>query len=299
MLKNILVPLDGSNLSEAALAPAALLAETLHAPVTLLHIIEQDAPREVHDDRHLTNPAEAEAYLKEIAGRKFKTRVKTHVHTAPVADVARSIVEHAQAEFNPDLIITCTHGRGGVHDLLFGSIAQQVVANGSTPLLLIKPASPRFKLDRVLVPLDPDSAHDDSFPFAQFIAKSFGARLILLSVIPTFSTLAGEQAAAGNLMPGTTQALLDIQEENAGEHLREHIASLKKDGVKSTALVARGDPAATILRVADEEQADLIILSTHRKAGMNAFWSRSVAPTVAQRTKIPLLLIPLVIGKEK
>lgn len=296
MFKNILVPLDGSNLSEAALAPAAFLAATLLARVTLLHVIEQDAPREVHDDRHLTNPAEAEAYLKQTAGREFKTRVKTHVHTGAVSDVAHSIAEHAQAEFNPDLIIICTHGRGGMHDLLFGSIAQQVVANGSTPLLLIKPTSPRFKLDRVLVPLDPDSEHDVSLPFAQFIARSFGAELILLSVIPTFSTLAGEQAATGNLMPGTTQALLDIQEENAGAHLQEHTALLKKQGVKSTPLIARGDPASAILRAAEEKQVDLIILSTHRKTGVKAFWSRSVSPTVAQRTKIPLLLIPLPLG---
>ena len=56
MFKHILVPLDGSNLSEAALTPAAILAEKFKAPVTLLHVIEQGAPSEVHADRHLTKP---------------------------------------------------------------------------------------------------------------------------------------------------------------------------------------------------------------------------------------------------
>ncbi len=55
MFKHILVPLDGSKLAEAALPAAVSLAETLHAPVTLLHVIEQDAPEEVHRDRHLTD----------------------------------------------------------------------------------------------------------------------------------------------------------------------------------------------------------------------------------------------------
>ena len=42
----------------------------------------------------------------------------------------------------------------------------------------------------------------------------------------------------------------------------------------------------------------MMILSTHRKAGLGAFWARSVAPKVAQKTKTPLLLIPLFIRRE-
>ncbi len=67
MFKHILVPLDGSKLAEAALPAAVSLAQTFKAPVTLLHIIEQDAPEEIHRDRHLTEAREAEAYLAEIA----------------------------------------------------------------------------------------------------------------------------------------------------------------------------------------------------------------------------------------
>jgi nucleotide-binding universal stress UspA family protein len=295
MFKNILVPLDGSKLSEASLAPAAFLAQTLKSPVTLLHIIEQDAPTEVHKERHLTRPDEAEAYLKEAALRAFPpgVKVETHVHTAPVADVVRSIVEHATTEFQPDLIVTCTHGRGGMRAVLFGNIAQQVVAQGATPLLLIKPGASGFKLDKILVPLDPDSAHDDSLPLSASLAKSFHAELHLLSVVPTFSTLGGEQAATGNLTPATTQALLDMKEENARKDLHTHIDQFQKAGLKASAEVARGDPASTIVKAAEQSSSDMIILSTHGKAGMGAFWARSVAPKVAQRTKTPLLLIPL------
>ena len=67
MFKNILVPLDGSHLAEAALPAAASLAEKLNAPVTLLHIIEQNAPEAIHNERHLTKPEEAENYLQDLA----------------------------------------------------------------------------------------------------------------------------------------------------------------------------------------------------------------------------------------
>lgn len=298
MFKNILVPLDGSKLSESSLAPAALLAQILKSHVTLLHVIELDAPAEVHKERHLTRPDEAEEYLKDAAQRAFPSgiKVETHVHTAPVADVTKSIIEHI-SEFKPDLIVTCTHGHSGLRDVLIGSIAQKIVAHGSTPLLLVKPDSPRFTLDRILIPLDPDSHHDDSLPFAKSFGITFGAKIHLLSIIPTFSTLAGEQAAAGNLLPVTAQALLDIKEENASEDLNTHVDEFRKDEIKVFAEVSRGDPARGIVKIAELSGANLIILTTDRKAGMGAFWARSVAPKVANKTKVPLLLIPRIAEK--
>jgi nucleotide-binding universal stress UspA family protein len=295
MFRDILVPLDGSQLSEAALGPAAVFATAFGATLTLLHIIEQDPPAEVHHERHLTRPGEAEAYLKEVAARSFPPgmRVATHVHPAPVSDVPRSIVEHAAAEMQADLILMCTHGRGGVQRLLYGSVAQQAVAQGTTPLVLVKPDSPPFKPDRVLVPLDPDSGHDEALAVAESLGRAFAAAIDLLSVVPTLTTLPPEQAAAGSFLPGTAQAYLDLREENSVQHLLGHVEEFGQRGVVATAQIARGDTAPAILKAADELRADLILLSTHRKSGLQAFWARSVAPTVAQRATTPILLLPL------
>ena len=301
MLKNILIPLDGSQLAEAALPAAELLATKLNVPVTLLHVIEQNAPESVHKEHHLTKADEAETYLKELASQAFseKTKVDFHVHSAQVKDVPQSIVEHA-AEFNPDLIIMCAHGNSGIRDFLFGRIAQQVVVNGATPLLLLQPMTSEkkpFKLRRILLPLDSESRHDDSLPMAQDLAKSFDAEIYLLSVVPTFSTLHGAEAAASTVLPTTVSALLDAKEESAKQHLQEHLNDLFRSGYRTSAEVARGDPAQTIVNVAERLHADMIILSTHRHAGLSAFWERSVAPNVVRRTRIPILLIPLLADK--
>ena len=204
MFRNILVPLDGSRLSEASLRAAAVLAEKLGSSVTLLHVIEQDAPTEVHKERHLTRPDEAEAYLTETAQRAFapSVRVATHVHAAPVADVARSIVQHAAAEFEPDLIVTCTHGRGGVHDLLFGNIAQQIVAHGTTPLLIIKPDS---------VPLSAVAHFErDTAPLAVRHQGQFPAATLSFNVMPGLALsdaeAAVERAARELRMPEDVRA---------------------------------------------------------------------------------------------
>lgn len=302
MFKNILVPLDGSNLAESALPPAASLATTLGAPVTLLHVIEQNAPHEVHHDRHLAEPDEASAYLRDVVARTFPpgVKVETHVHSAEVKNVAASIIQHT-GEFNPDLIVMCAHGKSGFRDLIFGSIAQQVLAGSLTPLLLLqpKPAQIRtFAIRRILLPLDGESIHDDSLPYAERLAKLYGAELYLLTVIPTLGTLTGEKAAVSVLLPTTTTAVLNIKEETAKEHLQVHLDQLLKAGCKAKAEIARGDPVTITVNVAKHIDADLILLSTHIKAGMNAFRACDVAPNAARWTKIPILFVPLPEKKE-
>lgn len=298
MFKRLLVPLDGSVMAETALRAAASLAGTLKIPVTLFHVIELKAPEAVHHDHHLKQAAEAEEYLQVIAARHFprEAEVDWHVHTAGVRDVASSIAAHA-TEFSSDLIVMCTHGQGGVRDMLYGSIAQQVIARGTAPVLMLRPdeikTGEHFDIRRILLPLDSESVHDEVFPFATGLAKAFEAELALLTVIPTYGTLTGEQAALGNLLPGTTAALLDIEEDATRIHLREHLVDLEKEGITALAAIARGDPASEITAAGVRWKADLLLLATHRKAGMDAFWARSVAPNVARSARLPLLLLPL------
>ena len=297
MFKHILVPLDGSKLAEAALPVAASLSQALRAPVTLLHVIEQDAPEAVHRDRHLTGADQAERYLAEVAKSCFpvKTKVDWHVHTAAVADVARSIIDHSADEFQPDLIILTSHGNSGMHDLFFGNIAQQVAAGSGTPVLLIKPGqeAAAFQLKHILVPLDNESIHDAVIPIVENLALSYRAELNLICVIPTLATLSGEQAAAGALMPNTTTEYLNMEEDIARKHFQGHLGAFKKKNISATADIVRGDPAPVITDSAETIHADLIVFGTHGRAGLDAFWNRSVAAAVARRTDIPVLLVPL------
>jgi len=297
MFKNILVPLDGSQLAEAALPAAASLAEKLGAPVTLLHVIEKNAPASVHHERHLTRTEEAEAYLNEVAAEGFAegVQVKTHVHNREVTDVPGSIAEHA-SELNPDLLVMCAHGSGGIRELLFGRIAQQVLAHGTTPLLLVQATTSEkrpFNPQRILVPIDAESLHDDSLLYAQELARAYDAEIHLLCVVPTIATLHGRDVAIGTVLPATMQALLDAKEESAKAHLQEHLDELFQANYRTSAEIARGDPAQSIVNAAERVNADVIILCTHRRAGVGAFWAHSVSPDVVRRTRIPILLIPL------
>ena len=298
MFEHLLVPLDGSRLAEAALPAAAALSERLGAQVTLVHVIERNAPQEIHGEPHLSDAAEARAYLEEVAARAFPPDVcvEQHVHAAEVQDVARSIVQHAD-ELAPDLVVMCTHGRGGLRTWLLGSIAQQVIALGVTPVLLIQPdgaaAMPGFACRRMLVPLDGNPDHEQGLPVASGLAQACAADLHLLMVVPTLGSLSGEHGATARLLPTAASAWLDLSEESAGEYLHQKAIELQACGLRVTAEVCRDDPAGAIVRTARQMQADLVVLGTHGKRGMDAFWARSVAAQVAARSRDPLLLVPV------
>jgi len=299
MFQHILVPLDGSHLAEAALPVAAQLSKKLGSSVTLLHVIEKNAPEEIHGDRHLTNPDEACAYLEQIAEKYFdpEIRVETHVHTQEVENVPQSIVEHT-SELAPDLIVMCTHGAGGIRKWFVGSIAQRVIGQGKMPILLVQPdeygAAPPVRFARFMVALDGDKEHERALRGAAYLAQATPARLHLLTVIPTMGTLTGQRAATGKLLPTATQAMLEYNEETAITFLQRHLDELRSQGLEVEAEVRRGDPAHMIIESAEGNGDDLIVLGTHGKAGMNAFWAGSVAPKIVGHTHLAILLVPAI-----
>jgi nucleotide-binding universal stress UspA family protein len=298
MFQHILVPLDGSRLAEAALPVAATLASKLGSSLTLVHVIEKDPPQQIHHERHLTTVPEAAAYLERVARESLpgQVKVQTHVHTAAVSDVARSIVEHTH-EFQPDLIVMCPHGRPGPRDVLFGSIAQQVIATGATPVLLVQPEAPTpgddLLCSTILVPLDTDPEHARALPIAAELARPCGASLHLMTVVPTTQTLAGHQAATARLLPGAMRAALDLDQAAAETYLEEQTKSLAPATIKVTVESARGDPATEIVRAAERARAGLIVMAVHGTLGTQAFWARSVPPKVASRTSVPVMLVPI------
>lgn len=299
MFKHILVPLDGSKMAEAALTAAAFFSGEFKGIVTLFHVIERNAPREIHGQPHLKNAAEAATYLEEISVRAFPKGcgVDFHVHTTSVDNVAESIVEHAN-ELNCDVIIMCSHGRGKALHLFLGSIAELVISGGSLPVVVTPAAKegegmPEFSCKSVLLPLDGVEEHEQALPVSKELAGTCGSVLHLAMVIPGFENLSGQRAVASRFLPGTTSKILEISVQNAIGYLLRHQDKLRSEGFDAGAYVLRGDPAAVIDDAARRFQVDLIVMATHGKSGLNAFWAGSVTHKVSGRIRIPLLLVPV------
>ena len=297
MFRRVLLPLDGSQLAEAALPVARRIAQAFHARLLLLHVIERKAPPTIHGETLLTEVAAAEAYLQERATTLREQQIETdiHVHTVPLGDVARSIADHAEEE-RADLIILCTHGPAGWRDLVAGGIAQQALQLGTVPLLLVHATGPgqeaaEFRPEDILAPLDGSAAAEAALPPAAALARAFQARLHLVRVVATAGTLAGKRAPATTLLPSATRLLLEVEHDEADKYLDGLAQRLRADGVTVTTEVRRGDTTAQLSADDTEHQFGLIVITTHGRAGLPARLSGSVVARFVGKTTAPMLLI--------
>ena len=110
-------------------------------------------------------------------------------------------------------------------------------------------------------------------------------------VIPTLQTLPAKETTISRLLPLTTSALLEINEQQAVEYLRAQVEYIQQQGVSATGSTYRGSPASVIVEVAQQKQADILVLATHGRTGLDAFFEESVAAKISNRSQIPLLLI--------
>jgi nucleotide-binding universal stress UspA family protein len=295
MFTHILVPLDGSRMAESALPLAAWLARGTGAGLTLVHVVEMNAPRAIHSERHLVTREEAVAYLQEAARRPELAglSVRMHVHEAEVSDVAAAITAHTTELAATDVIVMSTHGHGGARRLIFGAIAQQVIGLGGTPVMLVREPVDPGACRTILAPIDGDPDHEKGLPIAAAIASAFGCTVHLLMVTPRVVQLTGADRAASILLPGATRLKLELDDEAARKHVAERAAELAARGVAADAETQRGDPARAIVRTARRLSAGIVVMGTHGRAGTDAFWEESVAARVVARVRAPLLLVPV------
>lgn len=132
-LRSILVPIDGSPPSLAALEHAITLAGDYEARIDVLHVIPPTEP--------MTQEARAEVETAmDAAVNRAKTMLGERLsHRTIVGDPLREIVDHAMQ--GTDLIVMGTHGRVGRLHSLLGSVAEGVVRNAPCPVLTVRDPS--------------------------------------------------------------------------------------------------------------------------------------------------------------
>lgn len=288
LFARILVPLDGSPAAEAALAHAAYLARLCQAKLLLLHTLEERPPHTVHGQPHLHHREGAERYLSERVQSLWGASAEV---AGRGGDVARSIVEEARRE--PEtLTVLCTHGQGGLRHRLLGSVAQRVLQIGARAVLMVRPPAsaeePPPEYHRLLLTLDGTAEGEAALPTALELARLTGAWIHLVRVVPTRPALSLGQAPGGSLLPTATQAVLDLEAEQALSYLevvRERV------GRRASLEVPRGEPARQIARVASRVGTDLLVLATHGRSGLDAARAGSVADRVVDAVLAPILLI--------
>ena len=255
----------------------------------------------------------AQLYLESIAAELAKTGmpVRSLVMPGPVAQTILAVAASEQA----DLIAMSTHGWSGLDRFVLGSVADRVAHQAKQPMLLVRSedhgiahtrnASVVYK--RILVPLDGSALAHEVLPQAQTMALCANAEVLLLRVVPTPTDWPDEEEAfifsGGLVLEGKyaqeSSKPKDTSRARRAEHAHEAAQTsldaaateLRRAGLRVETLIQEGDPAETILEVAERCHADVIAMSTHGRSGLRRFLLGSVASRVLDYASMPLLLV--------
>jgi nucleotide-binding universal stress UspA family protein len=291
MLKKILVPVDGSAFGEAALPTAIKLSRRADADIRLA-MVNQPAGlmggwEEAFQSTHMMYLESLEGKLAGVAARSAPTALLE-------GDVPDALCQEALRS-DSDLIVMSTHGRGGLTRMWLGGVADAVVRQSSTPVLLVRPPEGEQpfleveepKIRRILIPLEGSTLSEAAIEPALELGALFGASFTLLRVI--------ELPILGSYVPYVPDAMRSVLKEAESEARAylERVRSSLEDGSRQidVDVVVNQQPARGILDYAATNNVDLISIATRGLGGVTRVRLGSTADKVIRGTNTPILII--------
>jgi nucleotide-binding universal stress UspA family protein len=146
-----------------------------------------------------------------------------------------------------------------------------------------------IKIEKILFPTDFSEHSEHAFGYALSFAKEYGAELLMLHVVEDVQYLANAYMFDVPMMPSFTDL-----EQNRIKEMDDFVESRNVDpSVKIEKSVRHGRPFVEIIQAAREEKADLIVIATHGRGGLEHILFGSTAEKVVRKAPCPVLSIRL------
>lgn len=286
-IEHIAVLLDGSSFAAQALPLAKTISRASGADITLLSSVKNSTSSQ--QEQFEATVAEREEYLKSVIAELQSQGFSADYTIRPgfLADATQALIE----ENGIDLVITTTRGKSGVQHWLTGGVSAKLVGRIDRPVLLVKAlddggeVQPEVK--RIIVALDGSIYSESVLPYARAFGKAFGCELILMSV-PAIPEVENYRAAADVVETIRAKAVANMQ-----KFLEAVARSLRKEGLEVRTLVTGSMPARSIVEVAEQEGADMIMITSRGRGGLALLLMGSVAQRVVQSTKAAVFMVPI------
>jgi nucleotide-binding universal stress UspA family protein len=201
-------------------------------------------------------------------------------------NAAEEIVRAAE-ETPTDLIVVGTRGLAAVPRFFLGSVAERVARHAPCPVLLARPLTDR--LDRVILGLDSSEGAAHAAAWLQAFPLPPECEVRLVTVV----TPAG-RVSSGVLMPSLAaeiRTLVQQEHDEADRRLKALGASFTGSGRQVATERREDDPASGLLTVADEQNADLIVVGSRGLSGVDRFLLGSVAEKVMRHAHCSVLVV--------
>jgi nucleotide-binding universal stress UspA family protein len=292
MYKKMLVPLDGSRLSEVVFPYAKDLAGRLGLEVILLHVysLRESETMPLHQAYIEYKARIIKRQLREwqkktgggLEGGKLEVRGELAKGYPP-----EEIMGYAEKN-DVDLILMATHGRSGVRRWVMGSVADKVLSVSSIPVWLIRAGTAesvtydKWPKRTLLVPLDGSVLAEKVLPHVEILAKQPGTPPVDVVLF----RVAESPTTSGHYFRNIPERREEIE-----QYLANIEARLKNSDLRVQSKVLSGDPAEQIVGYGRENAFGIIVMSTHGHSGVSRWFYGSVATKVLETAYNPIFLV--------
>jgi nucleotide-binding universal stress UspA family protein len=284
--KTVLVPLDGSEESEASLPWATKLAQERGLTLTLARVVEYPkmSAGAYGDESMSVETYEMVLKIEEEAGNTYLSKIREQLAETgvQVETIMRdgtpfmTLLDLAD-EVSAAAIVIASHGRSGVKRMVLGSVAMQLVSHASTPVFLVRATTTEHRhepsLNRLLVPLDGSGLSERALDVAREVAAA-GSTLVLTRIADT--------SARGV--------------KTATEYLDRVAARLRATGLAVETQVIAGETKSSavsrrLAEAASASNVDAIVMSTHGRGGVAGWFVGSVTDDLIKTIDLPVIVV--------
>jgi nucleotide-binding universal stress UspA family protein len=264
--QRIVVPLDGSELAERAIAPAVTIANAMLAEVILLTVVTP-LPSKINPfGQALRKEIEAaRLYLESARSQFLLASVSSKVTAIVGAEIAQSIINYGEQN-NVDLIVMSSQGRSGIGRWVYGSVAEEVLDKASFDVAIIRSQVDiePFTCRRILVPLDGSSLAEQALGPAR-----------------------GETVSS----PEVYELIAMEKKAEAKSYLQQVRERVSNDRLQIKTITAFGRPPATIIGHAKKLNVNLIVMTSRGQPGFRRKLYGSVTEKVLSGTPCATLVV--------
>jgi nucleotide-binding universal stress UspA family protein len=296
MYKKMLVPLDGSELSEVTFNYARELAGRFEGmEVILIHVCTERETIGMHRMYIESAASKIQADVRQNSNNK-NVMVRGELLTGAPAD---EILKYAEKN-DVDLILMASHGRSGINRWAMGSVAYKVLRQSKVPVLMVRAGiEDAIILDqlperRILVALDGTKSAEAILPEVEALAKQWGVDVVQIILVRVC-----QPACVSSDYPSGLDLTWEecVQQENlknklvAGSYLANIEKRFREAGYKVRSELEMGNPSEEIIKASIQNRANLITMVIHGRSGISRWAYGNTAEEVMMNARTPILLV--------
>jgi nucleotide-binding universal stress UspA family protein len=293
--RQVLCPIDFSDTSARALTYAIAFAAWHEAQLTVLHVVTTfDEPLEpvpIGDAARAPYPGSRDDVIARLR-RSIEQAGATALDARPLAQEGRAseLIVNCAASMKADLLVMGTHGLGGFHRLLLGSVTEKVVRTVTCPVLTVSPAAPAatarpILFKKILCPIDHSPSSLKALEYALELGRQAEGCVTVLSALEYLDPEEPREHVEFNRR--RRQRFLNQERKR----LHAQLPGESRTSYQIEEVVEIGRAYKAILARASASAADLIVMGAQGSSGIELMLYGSNTHHVVRAATCPVLTV--------